>query len=104
MAHLVEGGHHELIAADFTIQPGKELAPMSRRQLQYDKRKLKEPCVAAAARTLLAAIPLPGIHIEQSSRCHMINEEVHRVLCEVSPKDKKTARQHWVSDQSVWLI
>ena len=60
MAHLVEKGNHEMLAADFLIQPRPAAVPISRRKLKYDKNKLNDPRVGEVLRARLAKLPLLG--------------------------------------------
>lgn len=104
MAHLVLHGNHELLATDFVIKPGSEQIPVSRRQLVFDKHKLKDPAVAEAVRNELASIPLPGRHIEQTSRSFIVLSVVQTLLCTHAPKDRKTPKNHWITEGTLLLI
>lgn len=102
--HVVEGGQHEAVAMDVTVEAGGGGYMRSRRKLDFDKAELRDPSVVAHLKRALSEIPLPGRNIEQESRAQYVAEAVRDVLQSVAPNAQREAKQHWISEHSLKII
>ena len=89
---------------DVVVQPGKVDVVKTRRNLTFAKAKLEDPHVVEELKARLGMIPIPGRHIEQTSRTFIINEAVRQVLAEVAPEEQRVAKQHWISEGTLAII
>ena len=59
-----------------------------RRIVQYDLSQIKEQECADAFRAKLRDFPVLGVEVENSSRCHLIQNYVHEALLDCFPMSK----------------
>lgn len=100
----MKSSFHEPVLLDIMVVPKAQVVPVSRRICAFDRAKLTNPEVQREVRKSLAAIHVPPIAVEQTSRSHYVSEAIKAVRIAAAPRSQRTAKKHWVSCRSLITI
>ena len=95
-------GDHLPLSGRFAIDLKNGSWNPKRKQLDYDVKKFDTP--ENRLEEGIGKMPCIPVHVDNTSHRHMLDTNVHELLCRCFPKDKVTKKQSYTFDISLDLL